>query len=155
MAGPVIRSAIDADGPVVCRLVEAVLAEFALTPDYGGMDADLLRPGSFYGERAGVFDLVLDAGGAVAGTAALLPLDVDTVELRKMYFSPAIRGRGWGRLMVERMMAIARSRGYVRMELKTASVLTGAIALYESCGFVPAAETISVSRCDRAFERAL
>ena len=155
MSGPVIRSATDADGPVVCRLVETVLAEFSLTPDFAGMDADLVRPATFYRQRAGVFDLVLDDAGAVAGTAALLPVDVDSVELRKMYFSPAIRGRGWGRLMVERMMALARSMGYSRMELLTASVLTGAIALYESCGFVRIADDIEVSRCDRAFERLL
>ncbi|MBT8447170.1 MAG: GNAT family N-acetyltransferase, partial [Gammaproteobacteria bacterium] len=79
----------------------------------------------------------------------------DSIELRKMYFSPSIRGRGWGRLMVQRMMAIERSRGYRRIELLTASVLTGAIGLYRSCGFVRMPGDASISRCDRAFERVL
>ncbi len=144
--GPIIRDVTGADAEPVRRFVHGILAEFGLQPDTDGIDADLMDPASAYAD--GVFDLILDDDGRLAGTAALKPLDADTAEIRKMYFAPHIRGRGWGRLELERLLALARSRGHLSVQLETANVLTDAITLYRRFGFVDAATQDCSPRCD-------
>jgi putative acetyltransferase len=89
-------------------------------------------------------------GGKVLGTIGLYPLDEEMVELRKMYFLPSLRGRGLGRRLLERMIAIAKQKGYRRIYLETASRLKEAVHLYESVGFRPFEEK-HTPRCDQAY----
>jgi ribosomal protein S18 acetylase RimI-like enzyme len=53
-----------------------------------------------------------------------------------MYVQPQVRGRGAGRLLVERLLADARELGYTRVRLESLKALTAAHTLYHSVGFV-------------------
>ncbi len=55
--------------------------------------------------------------------------------LEELYVTPARRGRGVGRALLERAMEVSRERGAVRIELGTSTDDTAAIGLYESAGF--------------------
>lgn len=67
-----------------------------------------------------------------------------------MYLTPAVRGKGLGRRLLEDLLAMARSRGHRRVVLDTASVLKEAIALYRSRGFQPYDNPDRVQRCDQS-----
>jgi putative acetyltransferase len=146
-----IRDAGNEDGERVRNLVFGVLREYDLTVETGGTDADIADIEANYTKRGGVFEVIEDVDGNLLGTIGLYPLDAETVELRKMYFDRKLRGRGVGRMMLERMIEKARALGCKRIYLETASILKEAVALYEKYGFEPTTEGIHSARCDAAY----
>ena len=148
-----VRVAGAADQPEIQRIVAAVLREFGI--DGGGcgqIDADLDDLAGWYPPPRGVFEVIEDENGRMLGCGGLHPLDEESCELRKLYFLPELRGRGVGSAMLDRFVQFARSAGFKRMELETASVLRAAIALYQARGFSELMNKRDVARCDRAFE---
>lgn len=55
--------------------------------------------------------------------------------LAELYVMPALRGRGFGRVLMEATIEYARSRGADHMDLGTGEQDVAARALYESLGF--------------------
>lgn len=144
------RSASNADCERVQALVFGVLREYGLAPDPEGTDRDITDIEAHYLTRGGVFELIEDAQGSLLGTCGLYPMTEDTVELRKMYFSPELRGRGMGKKTLRRMIETARALGFKKIYLETAGVLKEAVALYEKFGFEPTDEK-HTPRCDAAY----
>jgi GNAT superfamily N-acetyltransferase len=60
---------------------------------------------------------------------------VEDCWLEDVFVRESARGTGLGRALVEEALAVARARGCRRIELDVQSDNTGAMALYESCGF--------------------
>jgi putative acetyltransferase len=113
--------------------------------------ADLNDIESEYLKRGGLFEVLEDKDGKLVGTVGLFPLDTETVELRKMYFDESLRGRGFGKKTLERMIEKSRESGFKRIYLETATVLKAAAALYEKYGFQPTTDGIHSQRCDAAY----
>lgn len=90
----------------------------------GLMEADV----SFFSARAG--DSLLAIG-------ALRQIDPGHAELKSMHTAEAARGRGVGRVMLEHLIGVARSRGCRRVSLETGTMAAFAPArgLYASAGF--------------------
>jgi putative acetyltransferase len=76
--------------------------------------------------------------GVVLGVGALKELDPSQAEIKSMHTSAEARRRGVARAIVERLIDLARERGYHRLYLETGSMeaFAPARALYESVGFV-------------------
>lgn len=144
------RGATNADCEKVQNLVFGVLAEYHLQPDPQSTDSDLSDIEKNYIDRGGVFEILEDQTGNMLGTAGLFPIDAETIELRKMYFDKSLRGKGFGKLILERMIKEAKRRGFKRIYLETNSVLREAIGLYEKFGFTPTEEK-HAARCDQAY----
>jgi putative acetyltransferase len=145
-----IRSATNADRAQIEELVFGILRSFDLALDRDGTDKDLSDIESNYLARGGVFEVIENNEGKIVGTVGLYPLDETTIELRKMYFDPSIRGRGLGKQVLKEMIEKAKILGYLRVYLETASVLAQAVHLYESEGFQPV-EVKHTPRCDQAY----
>ena len=152
---PTLRAAVDADSPAVRALVFAALQEHGLTPDLAGTDSDLAQLESNFGRRGGYFFVLVEADGQVVGTCGLYPQSDGAIELRKMYLTPALRGRGQGRRLLHWALRRARQLGFKRMTLETADVLQPAIALYEAEGFELVSCGCATSRCNRRYRRDL
>ena len=108
-------------------LSEDVLLEFGYQ---GGAD-DLVA--EFAPPNGRLFLASLD--GQVVGCAGLRRFSPEIAEMKRVYVRPAFRGKGWGRALVEAVIASARLIGYWKLRLETATFMEGAQALYRSLGF--------------------
>jgi putative acetyltransferase len=147
-----LRPAVAADSADVRDLVFRVLREYGLVPSPADTDADLDNLEQSYIDPGGWFGVVEAADGQVVGCAGLLPVTGTAVELRKMYLTPGVRGRGVGRALLAAALQEAKRRGFGRVTLETATVLKEAVRLYESVGFRPRAGAVHACRCDLAME---
>ena len=64
----------------------------------------------------------------------------DEGEFRMLAVSPAARGRGIGRALVERCVQRSRELGYAGVRMSSMDVMTGAHRIYERLGFTRAPE---------------
>jgi GNAT superfamily N-acetyltransferase len=81
-----------------------------------------------------------DKSRSPVGCCALLKLEdyegKSTMELIKLGVDPSAQGRGYGRKLVEHCIDQARQMGVQRLYLESNKVLTPALQLYLSVGFV-------------------
>ena len=79
--------------------------------------------------------------GVLLGVGALKRLDETHAELKSMHTSEVARGRGVGRAIVDRLLAVATDRRYQRVSLETGTMdaFAPARALYTKIGFKPCA----------------
>jgi putative acetyltransferase len=146
-----IRAATNDDRERIELLVFSVLEEYGLKPDPDGKDADLNDIEANYFKRGGCFEVIEDGEGNLIGSIGIYPVELHTCELRKMYFAPSLRGKGFGRKVLETTIKQAKSLGFARMTLETVSVLKEAIRLYERFGFRPCQPKQLSGRCDSAY----
>ncbi len=145
-----IRSASNGDCERVQNLVFGILREYGLKPDLNGTDKDIADIEGHYTNRGGIFEIIENEAGELLGTCGLYPMNNETIELRKMYFSPKLRGQGFGKKTLQRMIEKSRELGYQKIYLETATILKEAVHLYEKFGFEPIDEK-HTPRCDAAY----
>jgi DNA-binding MarR family transcriptional regulator/GNAT superfamily N-acetyltransferase len=76
-------------------------------------------------------------------------------EIKRMWIAPAVRGLGLGRRLLEHLEACALASGARFARIETSSVLTEALALYRSTGWVEVPPFNDEPFADHWFERAL
>ncbi len=134
---PRLRPGADADS---ADTIAVVLHAFA---EYPGCWLDVDREEPELRTPARCFDgfWVVEAEGSVVGCVACRRAEAEKggafVELKKMYLARDLRGRGWGRRLVERVESWARSQGLARVELWTDTRFEGAHAVYSHLGYRP------------------
>lgn len=77
------------------------------------------------------------AGGEIVGCGALKEIDPTHGEIKSMHTLARFRGLGYGRAMLDFILAEARRRGYRRLSLETGGTapFAAALALYKGAGF--------------------
>ena len=141
----IIRTIRPEDNKALANIIRQTLAEFkAHKPGTVYFDE---RTDHLYEEFrvANSIYYVAETNGTIVGGSGIYPtenLPAGTCELVKLYLAPAGRGKGVGKLLLEKSIAAARSFGYKRIYLETMPELIIAIPLYEKYGFtyLPAAQ---------------
>jgi putative acetyltransferase len=115
------------------RLIQALDAELSLLypPEqrFGpNLKAEQLSDGR------GLF-LIAREGSRPVGCGAIRVVDPETAELKRMYATTDLRGRGVGRAVLEALEAAARVMGLKRLVLETGIHQHAAIALYTKAGY--------------------
>src|ERR1051325_717797 len=139
MSGIVIRPVEQRDNPQIAAIIRRVMPEFGASgpgfaindPEVDGMYEAYQTPGSKF--------FVIEEGSRILGIGGVGPLKGDAgsiCELQKMYFLPELRGKGYGRKMIEKILEVARELGYSQCYLETLSGMNAAQHLYEEFGFV-------------------
>ena len=154
-AGLTIRTATTADGDAVLNLVAEVLSEFGLFIEPTGIDSDLPDIEQSYLSPGGNFEVIEDADGKIVGSVGLFAISSDVCELRKMYLTPALRGAGLGKYLLERTVEEAKRRGFRTMILETSTKLEAANHLYQKFGFTKIFHEHPSRRADLAYQLAL
>jgi N-acetylglutamate synthase-like GNAT family acetyltransferase len=118
------------------RLVREYAASLNVDLSFQNFDEELQHFASEYAPPGGAFILAEDAGQYL-GCIGLRRLSADSGEIKRLYIVPAARGRGLGRVLVERVLAVARALGYRSVFLDTLPFMKEAQALYSALGFRP------------------
>jgi ribosomal protein S18 acetylase RimI-like enzyme len=87
----------------------------------------------------GVLLLLVDGSETLAG-GGVAPLADGVAEIKRMWTSPAHRGRGYARRVLAALERRAFHLGYRRVRLQTGAASAPALGLYRSAGYLPAAQ---------------
>jgi putative acetyltransferase len=134
----IIRKIIADDDAKLAQIIRSSLKEFgAAKPGtvYFDPTTDHLYK-VFQTKQSAYF--VAEINNEVVGGAGVFPTEAlpdKTCELVKMYLSPRVRGKGIGKLLLEKCMHEAKKMGYKKMYIETMPELTKAIPMYEKYGF--------------------
>ena len=134
----VIREIEPQDNGQLEAVIRACFHEFKI-PLEGTAYADAETPRMYESYQNGneVY-YVLDNNGEILGGGGVKPLtnfETEICEIQKMYFSPKVRGKGFGKELFQLCMQSAKALGYKKCYLESASQLKAAIHIYESYGF--------------------
>lgn len=127
------------DNAAIAHVIREVSAEHGLTADKGYTVADpnLDALYQLYNQPRSAY-WVVEIDGQIAGGGGVAPLqggDVGVCELQKMYFLPALRGKGLAKQLALQALDFARQQGFGSCYLETTATLLQAIGLYEHLGF--------------------
>ena len=111
-------------------------------------ELDEMRP------PVGIF-LVATVGDEAVGCGALRFHTGGTAEVKRMWVSPRVRGAGIGRRLLQELESRAVDAGSDAIRLDTNHVLTEAIALYRSAGYLAVAQFNTDRYADNWFEKPL
>jgi putative acetyltransferase len=144
---------LDRSGAVA--VIQQVLAEYGLQWEPEEADQDVVEVEKYYQQTGGEFWVVVQ-GTAIVGTAAYYPIarGEKAVEIRKMYLLPSVRGRGLGSYLLEELEKAITAAGWQQIWIETATVLEGAVYLYERRGYLPTTG-VETTRCDRIYIKSL
>jgi len=134
-----IRDLLQEDNILLAKIIRDALTEF-----------NAAKPGTVYYDettdhlyevfkKEGSKYFVATINNEVVGGAGIYPtdgLDYGTCELVKMYLSPAVRGKGVGKFLMEKCIATAKQSGYKKIYIETMPELKLAIPMYEKLGFI-------------------
>ena len=99
-------------------------------------DEELKDPLKKYGPPTGDL-LIAYWNNEAAGCIALTKLNDEGVcEMKRLYVNPAFRKNKIGKLLIEKLIASAKSKGYTKMRLDSLFKLESAIRLYQDLGFM-------------------
>lgn len=121
------------DGPSAQSLIDAVQLEYVSR--YGGPDTTPVDPAEFAPPDGRFLVGYLD--GAAVAMGGVRKIGPDTVEIKRMYVAPTMRGRGLSRVVLGRLEDIAGQLGAQRVVLETGMKQPEAMRLYETSGYEP------------------
>lgn len=79
--------------------------------------------------------LCLVEDNKVKGSVAIKQFSSDTAELKALYLSKELRGKGWGYKLLDCAVSFARENGYKRIVLDSMNAYEDARRLYDRYGF--------------------
>jgi GNAT superfamily N-acetyltransferase len=120
------------------RLVREYAASLDVDLSFQNFEQELQHFTTEYAAPNGAFILAEEAGQYLA-CIAVRQFSGEIGEIKRLYVVPAARGRGLGRLLVERIIVMARAIGYRSLLLDTLPSMKEAQSLYVALGFKPTA----------------
>jgi GNAT superfamily N-acetyltransferase len=81
------------------------------------------------------FVLVLEDEEKLVGMGLIKTIGEGIGEVGRMYIRPEYRGRGYGKELMEQLVAQAEEIGYSILRLETADFMSAALNVYRSSGF--------------------
>jgi putative acetyltransferase len=127
------------DNVELARIIRESLVEFNV-PKVGTVysDPDTDRLFELFNDAPNSCYFVAEEDGVLLGGCGVYPtngLPTDHAELVKLYLTAATRGRGIGKMLMEKCFESAMELGYTHLYLESFPQLSKAISIYEKTGF--------------------
>jgi len=133
-----IRPIAENDNAVIAEIIRLVMTEFdAVGCGYSINDSEVDDMYSAYAPEGSAF-YVVELNGRIMGCGGFGPLtgaEMDTCELRKMYFKAELRGLGVGTKLLKLCLDEAARVGFRHCYLETKGNMKQAQRLYGKHGF--------------------
>ncbi|APU15199.1 GNAT family N-acetyltransferase [Actinoalloteichus fjordicus] len=126
-------TAVPYDSPSARRLTRALHREQVAT--YGRADAPEATPAEDFAPPNGVFLVAAGSDGIALACGGWRAAGSTTAEVKRMYVTPAARGRGIGRRLLAALEQDACLHGMTKVILETGVSNHAALALYTACGY--------------------
>lgn len=143
------------DEASVAEVIRSVMNSYDCEGEgYSIQDPEVDHMFDAYNHERAAFYVVVDKDDVVQGCGGLGPLEGaenNICELKKMYFYKSLRGLGFGKRLVQLLIADAKEIGYEHMYLETLVRMKRANVLYEKMGFKKLESTLGNtghSQCD-------
>jgi GNAT superfamily N-acetyltransferase len=138
-----IRTATEADVPIILSLIRE-LADYERAPDAVVANEAGLREVLFGPRRSAEVLLALEDGKPVGFAVYFYNFSTwlgrPGLYLEDLFVRPTVRGKGYGRALLERLARIAQKRGCGRMEWAVLDWNDPAIQFYKKLGAEPMTE---------------
>jgi putative acetyltransferase len=133
-----IRKILPGDNQSIKEIIQASILEHS-APKIGTAYSDVATQAMYeqYQKPRRTY-YVLEVDGVVLGGAGVAPLDNyegHVSELQKMYFKPEVRGKGYGKKMMQVCLERAAQLGFESIYLETMDNMYEAQGLYKNVGF--------------------
>jgi putative acetyltransferase len=127
------------DNVELARIIRASLEEFNV-PKQGTVYSDPTTDALFelFRDAPGSCYYVAEEDGVLLGGCGVYPtegLPAGYAELVKLYLTAATRGRGTGKMLMEKSFEAAADLGYTHLYLESFPQLAKAVSLYKKSGF--------------------
>jgi len=133
-----IRPINQADNPAVADLIKKVMTSYKCVGEgYSIEDPEVNDMFGAYNDPRSIF-YVIESEDKILGCGGIAQLaggDEDVCELKKMYFYPELRGKGYGRKLMDLLLKDAPRLGYKKCYLETVERMQRANDLYNKYGF--------------------
>ena len=131
----IIRTANNQDCDGIIRLVDSVYGEYNDRVCLEGAEADLTDVESHFIAAGGMF-WVLDDGGQIVGSHAVVPLEQPAVcQFKRLYLDESLRGSDWGHELMQVTIDWARESGFQRVEFWSDTRFSRAHRFFEKFNF--------------------
>lgn len=134
----IIRTISPADNNALAKIIRDTLTEFkANKPGTVYYDETTDHLYEVFKTKNSIY-FVAEYENEIVGGAGIYPtanLPSGTCELVKLYLSAETRGKGIGKILMEKCITAAKELGYKKIYLETMPELTIAIPMYEKMGF--------------------
>ncbi|MBK7498446.1 MAG: GNAT family N-acetyltransferase [Ignavibacteriales bacterium] len=135
-----IRTANENDVPAIFALIKE-LAEFEKLADQINTTENELRK-TLFGEDRFVEILLAEFNGEIVGQALFFKnfstfLGKPGIYLEDLYVKPEMRGKGIGKMLLDKIISIAKERNYGRVEWSVLDWNESAIDFYKKIGAKP------------------
>jgi ribosomal protein S18 acetylase RimI-like enzyme len=135
----------------IVQLVKNGLKEFGFIYSPSTSESDIENFEMVYLHKGNIF-LIMDTfqGELIATGALIKDNSINYFKIRKMYVAKDHRGLGYGKLMLERLIELAKSKQekVFNIVLETSNYMKSAINLYRNYGFNEVKIKPKSPRCD-------
>jgi putative acetyltransferase len=134
-----LRNIKKEDNEELARIIRSSLVEFGI-PKIGTAysDPETDRLFELFKEEPASCYFVAEEDGTLIGGCGVYPtpgLPAGYAELVKLYLTNATRGRGIGKLMMDKCYEAAKAMGYTHLYLESLPQFAKAVSIYEKVGF--------------------
>ncbi|MET0242423.1 MAG: GNAT family N-acetyltransferase [Flavitalea sp.] len=133
-----IRTIEPQDDFAIANVIRTTLVEFnANHPGTVYYDRSTDQLSELFRKEGSIYYVAL-LDGEVMGGVGIFPTDglpAGTCELVKMYLLAKVRGKGLGRMLIEKALDFARTNRYKQVYIETMPELAKAMSVYEKFGF--------------------
>jgi putative acetyltransferase len=134
-----IRPIQSSDNPALAKIIRATLTEFGANhPGTVFYDATTDTLFELFQKSLSAYYVAETEEGQIVGGGGIYPtegLPEDTCELVKMYLLPEARGKGLGKLIIEKCLETAKNFWFKQIYIESMPELKKALKVYELFGF--------------------
>ena len=130
-----VRTFREEDFPKIRELILSILTKEYPFDKSCYSDSDLYSLDQTYSGAKNSF-FVIEEDGRIIGTAGVKEESRETALLRRLFVNSDSRGKGFGKLLIDRAIEFCRNAGYHRVVFRTTNRMKQAIELCKKKGFM-------------------